>query len=163
MIRYRAARTELERHDWASYRSAPVAGPRIDDILLNLLDSESPAEVLGFTLRDRVEVRSKVFEVALPVIGVILAAYGESELKPWVEDEFLTTLHNVITGIPHPSELEAGNSGLVDQCIALSRAGIWVMYSRVTASNALFMLDILDRVDKDRDRFATFRSKLEYL
>lgn len=152
-----AARLEIGRIDWSAYRAPASGGPGIRDLLLGLLDAGDESEAVGCSLEYRFEVQSMVFEVALPAVGVILAAYAE-DLPLWVEMELLNVLHNIITGEPHRSELELGNVDLVDKCIERARDGIWVMYSRLSKWNSDFLLDVLELVDSDRERFTAFRA-----
>lgn len=156
---FRTARLELGRHDWSAYRAPGSGGPSLPEVFLRMFDAHDQAAATGFSLEHKLEVQSMVFEVALPAVGVIMAAYADGGLPQWVEDELLTVLHNVITGEPHRSELERGNVDLVDRCIATARSGIWSMYARLTKSNADFLLDVLDFVDDDRDRLSAFQAR----
>lgn len=162
-MKAKAARLEVQRHDWSAYRAPISGGMAIPDIFLKLMDTEIADEAVGASLEYRLEVQSMVYEVALPALDVILAAYAENP-PVWVESEFLNALHNIILGEPHRSELELGNFDLVDRCIQRARDGIWVLYSRLSRFNADFLIDILDAIDTDRERFEAYRTEfLQYL
>ena len=104
-----------------------------------------------------------VYEVALPALDVILAGYAEHP-PVWVESEFLNALHGIILGEPHESEMELGNGDLVDRCRERARDGIWVLYARLSTFNADFLMDILEELDTDKDRFQAYRSEFsQYL
>ncbi|MFU8851226.1 hypothetical protein ACNAW0_09625 [Micromonospora sp. SL1-18] len=151
-----AARREIDRHDWNRYRHPSGRdGSELRMIFLGLLEA-GEAEEPGLSLEYRLEVQSMVFEVALPAVGVILAAYSD-QLPRWVEMEFLNALHNVLLGEPHVSEIAAGNGEVVDRCIRSARSGIWVLYSKLSRHNSDFLIDILEMVDDDRGRFEFFR------
>lgn len=157
-VQVTAARVELARYDWSTYRAPTGNGFGIPDIFMRIIEADSDSDLLGCTLEYRLEVQSMVYEVALPAVGVIVAAYAES-LPVAAEMELLNVLHNIITGEPHASELEMGNYDLVERCVERAREGIWVMYSKLSKINADFMLDVLDVVDLDRARFAAFRDR----
>jgi hypothetical protein len=159
-MKARAARLEIGRHDWSSYRSPASGGPSTPDVFLGLLNAENAEDAVGVSLEYRLEVQSMVYEVALPALDVILAAYSE-EPPVWVESELLNALHGIILGEPHRSELELGNSDLVDRCIQRARDGLWVLYARLSRFNADFLIDILDVLDSDRERFEAYRREFE--
>jgi len=162
-MKARAARLEVRRHDWSAYRAPESGGLGIADLFTRLLDAEDAAESVGVSLEDRLEVQSMVYEVALPALDVILAAYAEDP-PVWVESEFLNALHSIILGEPHESETELGNHDLVDRCIERARDGIWVLYARLSKFNADFLIDILEELDTDKDRFQAYRSEFaQYL
>ncbi|WP_433793704.1 hypothetical protein [Actinoplanes sp. CA-252034] len=162
-MRAKAARIEVRRHDWAAYRAPVSSGPSIPDVFQRLLDAGSAEEAAGFSLEYRLEVQSMVYEVALPALDVMLAAYVE-DLPNWVESEFLNALHGIILGEPHRSELDLGNFDLVERCVQRARDGIWTLYARLSKFNADFLIDILDEIDTDRDRFEAYRHEFsEYL
>lgn len=161
MSRCRTAKIELERYDWSGYRAPSGDGRRVADVFGRLFDVDCSTEVVGLSLENKLEVQGMVFEVALPATGVILAAFADGDSPGWAECELLNTLAFVVGGEPHRSELELGNYDLVDRCIAAARDGIWVMYSYLARNNSPFMLNILDLVDEDRDRFSAFERKFE--
>ena len=154
---FRAARIELSRHDWASYRAPMSSGPSVPEIFARMLDGGDASDAAGFTLYGRLEVQSMLYEIAWPATGVILAALAGGRLEQWVEDEFLTILHTIVYGEPHRTELELGNDDLAERCVAKAKEGIWVLYSSLRGTNADFVLDILAALDDDRYRLEAFR------
>lgn len=156
-VSFRAARIEIERHDWTSYRAPEWSGPSVPEIFTRLLDGGAQAEAAGYSLYGRLETQSMLYEIALPATGVILAALAGGRLESWAEDEVLTVLHTIVYGEPHRTENELGNSDLVEHCVAKARDGIWTLYGILRGTNAEFVLDILDAVDEDKERLAAFR------
>lgn len=154
-ISFRAARIELGRHDWASYRAPTSNGPPVAEVFTGLLDGGPPTA--GYSLEQRLETQSMLYEIALPATGVILAALAGGPLEPWAENDLLNALHTIVYGEPHRTELELGHSDLAERCVARAKAGIWTMYSVMRRSNAEWLLDILETVDEDRERLAAFR------
>lgn len=157
-IEFRAARIELARHDWGSFRAPMHGGPAVPEIFSRMLDGGNAGESIGYSLRERLETQSMVYEIALPATGVILAAFAGGRLAEWVEDEFITVLHNILYGEPHFTELELGNDDLVDRCVEKARDGIWGLYASLRRSNALWMIDMLRLVDPDQDRVTDFEA-----
>ncbi|MEU4214079.1 hypothetical protein [Actinoplanes sp. NPDC026623] len=123
-----------------------------------MLDGGNALESVGYSLRGRLESQSMVYEIALPATGVILAAFAGGRPAQWVEDEFVTALHNILYGEPHRSELDLGNDDLVDRCVERARDGIWGLYASLRRSNALWMIDMLRLVDHDQDRVTAFEA-----
>lgn len=155
-MKYSAARLEVGRVDWTSYRAPKHGGPGIPEIFLKLFEAGSADEAAGYSLEQRFEVQAMVYEVALPAVDVIVAAYADSP-PLWLEMELLDVLHNIVLGEPHRSEVEAGNHLLIEQCVDRARRGMWVLYSRLSKHNYEFLLDILAELDDDRSRVEAFR------
>jgi hypothetical protein len=157
-IEFRAARIELARHDWGSFRAPLHGGPPVPEIFSRMLDGGNANESIGYSLDERLETQSMVYEIALAATGVILAAFAGGRLAQWVEDEFITALHNILYGEPHHTELDLGNDDLVDRCVEKARDGVWGMYASLRKSNALWMIDMLRLVDRDQDRVTAFEA-----
>jgi hypothetical protein len=121
VVRFDAAVIELQRHDWTSL-GAPHGdtGAGVRETFLKLLRAVDVSEAVGWSLEYKVEVQSMTFEVALPSISVILAAFTR-EFPRFVEAKFLNVLEAIITGQPHRSEIEMGNIELVDRCLVVSK------------------------------------------
>ncbi|GIF24524.1 hypothetical protein BJ973_008002 [Actinoplanes tereljensis] len=156
-VSFRAARTELGRLDWRSYRAPEAGGPSVPEVFARLLDGGRQSDAAGYSLYGRLETQSMLYEIALPATGVILAALAGGRLEDWVEDEFLTILHTIVYSEPHRTEYELGNDDLAERCVAKARDGVWTLYGILRGSNAEFVLDILEAVDDDKDRLAAFR------
>ena len=157
-MRYQAARIELDRIDWAAYRTPPGAGPTVPEVFARLFDADTPDDAVGYSLEQKLEVQSMVFEVALPAVGVMLAALADRP-PVWLESELLDALHCVIMGEPHHTEAALGNDSLVEQCVERARHGIWVLYGNLSRSNADWFLDILGEADPDAARVEAFRRR----
>ncbi|MEU8186714.1 hypothetical protein [Micromonospora carbonacea] len=159
-MRYSAARQELERISWDDFRAPNGSGVAVAEIFRRLFDAEQEGDVEGCGLEQQLEVQSMVFEVALPAVGVILAAFAE-EIPAWLEMDLLNALHSVLMGEPHYSEIENGNEDLVDRCVESARGGLWVMYARLSKRNYDVLLDILGEADLGGARYEWFRLHCE--
>ncbi|MGW1563260.1 hypothetical protein ACWCQ1_43265 [Streptomyces sp. NPDC002144] len=116
-------------------------------------------ELADASLEGHVYVQSLLFEVALPVTSVIVAALSE-ETSETVHARLLDELISCVSGESHGTEGEAGASELEIDCQIAAREGIWTLYQEYATGRASMARMILDAVDTDRERFECFDAKL---
>ncbi|MFI2765538.1 hypothetical protein ACH5A3_43185 [Streptomyces echinatus] len=151
---------QAQRVDWASLRcGCGNTGAHIPETFASLLVASTPQELADASLEGHVYIQSLLFEVAVPVTSMIVAALGE-ETSEAVHIRLLDELISCVGGESHRSEVEAGAPELETDCQIAAREGIWTLYQEYATGRASMARMILDAVDTDRDRFAYFDSKL---
>jgi hypothetical protein len=160
MTTLNAALIEIERHDWERFRcGCGQSALHVPDIFRQLLQAKDPSEVAGVSLADHLEIESMIFEVAVPSVSVILAGLGE-ELEPFVRVQLLEALWRLVTGESHVSEVRAGRAALDDECVGRAREGLWVLYAEAASGDTDTALEVLDSIERDRERFDRFKDSL---
>ncbi|MGI5457128.1 hypothetical protein ACQEWB_28990 [Streptomyces sp. CA-249302] len=109
------------------------------------------------SLEGHVYVQSLLFEVAVPVTSMIVAALGEGTSVA-VRVRLLDELISCIGGESHWTEVEAGAPEI--DCQIAAREGIRTLYQDYATGRASMARIILDAVDPDRERFEYFDAKL---
>ena len=151
---------QAERVDWASLRcGCGKTGAHIPETFASLLVAGTPREMADASLEGHVYIQSLLFEVAVPVTSMIVAALGE-ETSEAVHIRLLDELGSCLGGESHWTEVEAGAPELEVDCQIVAREGIWTLYQEYATGRASMARMILDVVDTDRDRFEYFDSKL---
>ncbi|MFD8301559.1 hypothetical protein ACFV29_04245 [Streptomyces sp. NPDC059690] len=151
---------QAERVDWASLRcGCGKTGAHIPETFANLLAADTPQEMADASLEGHVYTQSLLFEVAVPVTTMIVAALGE-ETSEAVHVRLLDELISCVGGESHWTEVEAGAPELEVDCQIAAREGVWILYQEYATGRASMARMILDAVDTDRDRFEYFDSRL---
>jgi hypothetical protein len=151
---------QAERVDWASLRcGCGKTGAHIPETFASLLVAGTPREMADASLEGHVYIQSLLFEVAVPVTSMIVAALGE-ETSEAVHIRLLDELGSCLGGESHWTEVEAGAPELQVDCQIVAREGIWTLYQEYATGRASMARMILDVVDTDRERFEYFDSKL---
>ncbi|MFG2371209.1 hypothetical protein ACGFY9_07000 [Streptomyces sp. NPDC048504] len=151
---------QAERVDWASLRcGCGMTGAHIPDIFSRLLVAATPQEIAEATLEGHVYIQSLLFEVAIPVTSLIVAALHE-EVSDEVRVELLDNLGACVGGESHWTEIEAGSPELEIDCQVAAREGIWTLYQEYATGRASMARMLLDVVETDRERFEYFDAKL---
>lgn len=159
-MRVRPSLIQAERVDWASLRcGCGRSGAHVPDTFAALLEATTPQELAEASLEGHVYIQSLLFEVAVPVTSMIVAALGE-ETSEAVHIRLLDELISCVGGESHWTEVEAGAPELEVDCQIVAREGIWTLYQEYATGRASMARMILDAVDTDRDRFEYFDSKL---
>jgi hypothetical protein len=146
------AAIELERHDWASFRVADGRPLDVPEYLRGLISSTTTddAEAHYWGLENEVVVQGRLFNSAVPVVPVILAALTEPMSRParvWL----LELLFQIVNGESHETEVEHGNPDLGERCREHARQGMWVLYRELhqgDARAARVVLDVLAPADE---------------
>ncbi|MFI6659934.1 hypothetical protein ACIBL8_30875 [Streptomyces sp. NPDC050523] len=158
-----AARPSLiqaERVDWGSLRcGCGETGAHIPDTFTRLLEAGTSSEIAGSTLEGHINVQSLLFEVAIPVTSLIVAALQE-DLSEAVRLELLDHLLTCVAGESHWTEIEAGAPEIEIDCKIAAREGNWTLYQEYATGHAMLARYILEGVDNDRERYAYFDGKL---
>jgi hypothetical protein len=151
------ARYELDSVDWTDQRV--IEGRDSADIPtavgeLLAATSEADAEDAYWMLDNRVVVQGQLFEAALPLVPVLLAALTDS-LPAFVRVRLADVLVEIMKGTPDETELARGNSDLAERIKRAAGPGLWLMYSLCLDPNPLLRqrgLFLADATDLDRDR-----------
>ncbi|MFD8002087.1 hypothetical protein [Streptomyces mirabilis] len=151
---------QAERVDWASLRcGCGKTGAHIPETFANLLEARNPREIAEATLEGHVYIQSLLFEVAVPVASMIVAALDEETSGP-VHARLLDDLISCVGGESHWTEIEAGVPDIEIDCQIAAREGIWTLYREYATGRAAMARLILEVVDNQPERFAYFDAKL---
>ncbi|MEV0185445.1 hypothetical protein AB0I54_40200 [Streptomyces sp. NPDC050625] len=151
---------QAERVDWASLRcGCGKTGAHIPETFANLLEASNSLEMAEASLEGHVYIQSLLFEVAVPVTSMIVAALNE-ETSEAVHIRLLDELTSCVGGESHWTEVEAGAPELEIDCQIAAREGIWTLYAEYATGRASMARMVLDVVDADRERFEYFDAKL---
>ncbi|WP_406446320.1 hypothetical protein OHB14_44875 [Streptomyces sp. NBC_01613] len=151
---------QAERVDWGSLRcGCGKTGAHIPETFASLLVAGTPQEIADASLEGHVYIQSLLFEVAVPVTSMIVAALSE-ETSEAVHIRLLDELISCVGGESRWTEVEAGAPELEVDCQIVAREGIWTLYQEYATGRASMARMILDAVDTDRERFEYFDAKL---
>lgn len=151
---------QAERVDWSSLScGCGQTGAHIPEKFATLLTATSSNEFIEASLEGHVYVQSLLFEVAVPVTSMIVAALHE-RTSDEVRLRLLDELGFCVGGESHWTEIEAGSPEIEIDCQIAAREGIWALYQEYASGHAMMARMILDAVDTDRERFAYFDEKL---
>ncbi|MEU1513153.1 hypothetical protein ABZ490_13470 [Streptomyces sp. NPDC005811] len=152
---------QAERVDWASLRcGCGMTGAHIPETFAALVDATTPQGLAEASLEGHVHIQSLLFEVAVPVSSMIVAALNEP-LWEDVRVRLLDDLGACVGGESHWTEVEAGAPEIEIDCQIAAREGLWTLYQEYATGRALLARLVLDVVDNDRDRFAYFDHQLK--
>jgi hypothetical protein len=149
---------QLETVDWSAQRViAGRSGADVPAAVERLLaaSSDDEAEAAYWLLDNRVVVQGQLFQAALPLVDVLLAALA-GPLPPIARVYVADLLVEIAKGVPDESELARGNGTLEDDVRRAARAGLWLIYSLCLDGDTRLRergLFIADAIDADRGRF----------
>lgn len=151
---------QAERVDWASLRcGCGKTGAHVPEAFASLLEATTPREIAEATLEGHVYIQSLLFEVAVPVTSMIMAALSE-KTSAAVRVQLLDDLGACVGGESHWTEVEAGAPEIAIDCQIAAREGIWTLYQEYATGRAMMARLILEAVDNEPERFAYFDAKL---
>jgi hypothetical protein len=130
---------ELRRHDWASLRVANDRPLDVPECLEGLIRSTSEDDAAGYfwCLENVVFVQGELFEAALPVVPVVLAALGDEVSRParlWL----LEALFQIVNGRSPRAPT------LIERCRDAAREGLWTLYRELYYGHAEAAQAVLD-------------------
>ncbi|MGY0059707.1 hypothetical protein ACWY4P_24710 [Streptomyces sp. LZ34] len=156
-------RAELARHDWAALRcGCGESAEHVPVMFEAILTARTPQDMIGYTLDNHLEIGSNLFEVAVPAIGVILAALA-GEPSPPARRHLLDALSQLVSGDSHATEQAQGRTRLGDECRLRAREGYWLIGQiglTGSADDADTAADICEYIDPDDDRSAYYQAIL---
>ncbi|WP_320069888.1 hypothetical protein [Micromonospora sp. RTGN7] len=149
-------RLEVAGHDWKSLRcGCGRSAKHLGKDLLSLARAETDAEAERIALEGHVWQPSVVFEPALPVVSVALAALADNA-SPAARFIFLETLLFLVGDNGQTGELARQGRDLPAECVAAAQSGIWLLYREVfsgaTVGASSYAYEILTIIDEGSDR-----------
>jgi hypothetical protein len=149
-------RIEVAGHDWKSVRcGCGRSGEHLGNDLVRLARAETEADAERIALEGHVWQPSVVFEPALPVVAVALAALAD-RTSPAARVVFLETLLHLVGDNGQAGELVRQGRDLPAECVAAARSGIWLLYREVfsgaTLSASSYAYEVLTIIDGASER-----------
>ncbi|MER7168583.1 hypothetical protein ABT336_21260 [Micromonospora sp. NPDC000207] len=143
---------EALRHDWESIRCGCRRGARhVPGSFAELVRAQTEEEASGRGLVNDVEIQGMLFEAAVPVTSMILAALAEEPLSLRARQRMLDLLLACVDGESHHSEALEGRTHLAETCRERARTGMSVLHREMRderiPGSAAFVREILDCLD----------------
>lgn len=139
---------ELRDHDWPALQT--IRGPATDVpvTLTSVFTSESPGDLkeLYWRLENHVVVQSQLFDSALAVVPVLLAALVDS-LHRHARIFALELLFHIVGGESHELEVGRGQPDLGARCREEARKGLWLLYREALLGHTEAAMEILEIID----------------
>ncbi|WP_157748950.1 hypothetical protein [Micromonospora echinospora] len=152
---------ELSRYDWSQFRcGCRGTAEHVPEIFRAIVDAVEPEDAYGAVLDGHLEVEGNLFEVAVPAVGVILAALA-GDLSTSSRSELLETLWRLVGGDSHHTEMALGRTRLGDECRHKAREGIWVILQEGFGKHGEEVIDILELIDLDEARHGYYAEILK--
>jgi hypothetical protein len=154
-------RAELDRYEWAQFRcGCGKTASHIPGSFEGVISGESIIDPGGDGLIGHLEIETNLFEVAVPAVGVILAALAGA-IPDRIRNRLLIVLWYIASGDSHHTEMALGRMHLGDECRSRMREGIWIILHYAMNHYDETALDILELIDLDRERYSYYASKFE--
>ena len=121
---------ELGRLDWGKMQCSHGPATKVPEAIRELLAAGNPQEAdrAYWKLENVVVVQGQLFESALYVVPVILAALIETERPRFVRISLQGLLFEIVNGSPHAEEEARGFGDLGERCKDAARQGLWLLY-----------------------------------
>ncbi|MGW2706575.1 hypothetical protein [Streptomyces sp. NPDC001340] len=134
-------------------------GAHIPETFADLPEVSSSQEMVEVSLEGHEYIQSLLFEVAVTVTFMIVAALN-GETSEAVHVRLLDELISCVGGVSHWTGVEAGVPELEIDCRIAAREGLWTLYTEYATGRASMARMVLGVVDADRERFEYFDAKL---
>ncbi|WP_101254203.1 hypothetical protein [Streptomyces barkulensis] len=160
-MRKRLCEAEIGRHRWIGLHTLGDRSEQVPDALRRMVSGETEEEVMEayWDLENTVVVQGQLFDSALPVLSVLLAALTE-EISVEARDAVVELIHQIVSGESDEEEVERGNPDLGPRCRELAREGLWLLYRELGTRRRENAEAILEAIDPDGERLAVLRSSV---
>lgn len=146
--------SELERLEWAQLREVNGPATRVPGALRELLSARSADEVnrAYWKLENHVVVQGQLFQAALYVVPVLIAALVDGERPLCVRIGMTELLFQILNGKPHPDEIARGLGDLTERCRNAALHGLWIFYRELLGENRAGAKEVLELLEGDTSR-----------
>jgi hypothetical protein len=143
--------SELSKTDWSHVTEAGGPATAVPLALRELFAARSPTEVehAYWKLENHVVVQGQLFEAAIYVIPVLLAALATPERPRFVRIGILELLFQIVHGVTHEDEKKRGLADIDVRCKTAARTGLWLLYREVFAGEKEAALEVLRAIEDD--------------
>ncbi len=125
----RAWQIEATRHDWETIRCGCSRGARhVPGSFSDLVRARTEEEAHGQGLTNDVEIQGMLFEAAVPVTSMIMAALSEKHLSVPARRSLLDLLATFVDGESYHTEALEGRPYLEEACREIARAARAVLH-----------------------------------
>lgn len=148
---------EIDLSDWSRLRDACGEAGHVADSLRKLLRAATPeeAEAIYWELENHVVVQGQLFQSALAVVPVLLAALVDPSPRH-VRVSVMELLFQIVSGVPHVSEVELGNVSLGEDCRQIAREGKWLLIRELIHGVSNSARDVLQVIEENNERIRVF-------
>jgi hypothetical protein len=156
------AELELERWDWPRLRQATGGAAHVPAAIRALLNAVSSDELDEpyWKLENHVVSQGRLFQAALPVVSVLIAALTCTDRPAWVRTGILDLLFQLVNGTADDSEIANGERDLAAACQQAAREGLWVLYRELIEGEREAAKEVLCEIETNPDRLATILATL---
>ncbi len=147
------ATLEIERIDWSSRRTVGGFAVAIPGALKALLEARTAEDATKayWKLENHVVVQGQLFDAALAVVPVLLAALAEPS-PGYVRVTCVELLFQIVHGEAHTLEVVAGNAALGAQCRDAAREGLWLLYRELLSEQREGAREVIEVIERSPDR-----------
>ena len=148
------AELELDRWDWSGLRQATGGASHVPAAIRALLSSASPDDLDEpyWLLENHVVSQGRLYQAALPVVSVLIAALTCADRPIWVRTGLLDLLFQLVNGTADESEVGIGEQDLALACKQAARQGLWVLYRELMDGDQDAAKDVLCEIEDDHAR-----------
>ncbi|TNH22816.1 hypothetical protein FHG89_28295 [Micromonospora orduensis] len=148
----RAWQLEAMRQDWETIRCGCPRGARhVPGSFADLVRAQSEDEVQARGLVNDVEIQGMLFEAAVPVTSMIIAALAEERLSIPARRALLDLLATFVDGESYYTEALEGRPALEEACREVARSGLGVLYREMEVApapgTASLVAEIIDSIN----------------
>jgi hypothetical protein len=153
-MRQSLAMIELGRHNWETFGVADGRPRDVPEYLEGLIESQTKADAEGYYwgLENEVVIQGQLYNSAVPVVSVILAALADDSSSNVARSWLLELLLQIVSGESISDEISLGNPDLGDQCRAAASTGLWILYRELHKGDARAAKAVLDVLEPSGDR-----------
>jgi hypothetical protein len=151
--------SELSRTDWSRVTEATGPATGVPLSLRELFSALSPDEVTRayWKLENHVVVQGQLFEAAIHVVPVLLAALATPERPRFVRIGILELLFQIVNGVTHEDERNRGLGDIDARCKMAARYGLWLLYREVLVGEKAAAIEVLRAIDDNETRLSSFK------
>jgi hypothetical protein len=147
---------ELCRTDWNRVQEMGGCATETPHAVRELLDSRSPDDVKKayWKLENHIVVQGQLFEAALYVVPVIVAALAKLERPSYVRIGLYELLFQIVNGEVDSEEATRGLENLGERCRELAREGLWIFYRDYFSAERDAAKEVIALLDRNTSRLA---------
>jgi len=153
---------EIARTDWSRIAAIEGAATNVPHALRELIYAQSSGEAnrAYWKLENHVVVQGQLFEAAVYIVPVLLAALASSELPRFVGISIVELLFQIVHGDAASEDVARGLPDLGDCCRTEAKKGLWLLYRELIAGDLPKegVLEVIEVIDDDKNRVAFIKS-----
>jgi len=154
---------ELSRVDWSQVRDITGPATHVPSSLRELFTARSSedCEIAYWKLENVVVVQGQLYEAAVYVVPVLLAAIAVLECPTFVRTTIFELLFQIVHGDSHEEEVLRGFTDLGDRCREKARHGLWLLFRETKSCHREAAIELLKTIEDDQSRLTFLEENYE--